>query len=197
MKSKAFGDFFYKEKSEETYKDYKKLINKSCKGKCRKAKKKVTKLMNDPSNTIFQKALDDFYKDIYNLSSTQEGSTMIHEKDYVPMDCCLCGAHMPTIHDTHNPEPLTPKCFAKDALLDNLPHRCCSECMATKVTQARLTGLGNTFNPTLLKEGQIDKDGWYSTADPDTKLPLNPKHQKIKKKKNGEGYEIKEDKDNA
>ena len=197
MKSKVFNEFFYQENQKRSIKSYKKLINKACKKGDPKAKKKVTKLMNDPNNKTFQKALGDFHKDIYNLSSTQEGSTMIHEKDYVPMDCCLCGAHMPTIHDTHNPEPVTPKCYAKDALLDNLPHRCCSECNGTKVTQARLGGLGKTYNPTLLKEGQIDKDGWYNTADPDTQLPLNPKRQKIKKNKKGEWYEVKEDKDNA
>ena len=51
--------------------------------------------------------------DMCNKCSEQEGSTMIHEKDYVPMNCCLCGKHMSSIHDTHNPFPLTPRCYAK------------------------------------------------------------------------------------
>ena len=58
------------------------------------------------------------------------------------MKCCLCGAHMETIHDIHNPQPLTPKCYAKEALLDNLPHRCCTKCNNTKVNNARFSKLG-------------------------------------------------------
>ena len=80
----------------------------------------------------------DLQREQYNLYSQKEGSTMIHEDDYVPMNCCLCGARMETIHDTHNPAPLAPHCYAKEALLDSLPHRCCSKC-DIKVIGARMS----------------------------------------------------------
>ena len=78
-----------------------------------------------------------FFRNEWNRNSYNPLSTMIHERDYEPMNCCLCGEHMPSIHDTHNPEPFTPKCWAKDALDNNLPHRCCSKCNV-KVTEERM-----------------------------------------------------------
>ena len=63
---------------------------------------------------------------------------MIHSKDYIPMNCCICGKHMPSIHDTHNPAPITPKCYAKEAQENNLPHRCCSFCDQYFVLPARM-----------------------------------------------------------
>ena len=160
MKSKAFNQFFYQENQKKTIKDYKKLINKACKKGDPKAKKKVNKLMNEENpNPVFIKALTQYQNDIWNQGSELEGSTMIHEKDYVPMNCCLCGAYMETIHDTHNPQPLTPKCYAKEALLDNLPHRCCSKCNHEKVNPARIKGMGTTFNPSIgFEKGAVDKE---------------------------------------
>ena len=85
--------------------------------------------------------LSNYNKNIYNQYSYMEGSTMIHEKDYKPMNCCLCGKRMDFIHDTHNPQPFTPRCYAKEAQENNLPHRCCSKCNASKVMPARLYAL--------------------------------------------------------
>ena len=82
-----------------------------------------------------------YWKNAWNKYSYEPGSTMIHEKDYQPMNCCLCGKEMVSIHDTHNPAPLTPRTYAKEALEQNLPHRCCSECNATRVFTARTEGL--------------------------------------------------------
>lgn len=66
---------------------------------------------------------------------------MIHEKSYKPMKCCLCDAEMKTIHDTHNPFPLAPFTYAKEAFEKQLPHRCCSRCNAEKVMPARLNDM--------------------------------------------------------
>ena len=71
---------------------------------------------------------------------------MISEKDYVPMECCLCGAHMPSIHNTHNPYPFTPNTTAKMALEENLPHRCCSKCANEKVLPARMSSHYDQFS---------------------------------------------------
>lgn len=78
-----------------------------------------------------------FYRSAWNQDSYEPESTFMHERDYEPMNCCLCGKHMPSIHDTHNPEPLTPKCWAKEAQDNDLPHRCCSSCNK-KVTTIRI-----------------------------------------------------------
>ena len=79
-------------------------------------------------------------KEIFNSSPT-----MIHEDDYVPMDCVLCGTEMKSIHDTHNPFPLTDECFANDTHETGNPNRCCSECNMEKVKSARLCAMG--MNP--------------------------------------------------
>lgn len=78
-----------------------------------------------------------YYRNLWNKGSYLEDSTFIHEKDYEPMNCCLCGKHMPSIHDTHNPSPITPKCYAKEAKEKNLPYRCCNECDNTIVKEKR------------------------------------------------------------
>ena len=77
-----------------------------------------------------------FLNMIYNSAPT-----MIHEDDYVAMDCVLCGAEMKTIHDTHNPFPITEKCFAKEAHETGNKNRCCSKCNNEKVLPARLSRL--------------------------------------------------------
>ena len=63
---------------------------------------------------------------------------MIHENNYVPMDCVLCGTEMESIHDTHNPSPLTDECFAKESHETGNPNRCCSKCNQKKVIPARM-----------------------------------------------------------
>ena len=74
---------------------------------------------------------------IYNSSPN-----MLHENKYVPMNCVLCGNKMNTIHDTHNPYPITEKCFPKDTHETGNPNRCCSACNLEKVIPARLSSLG-------------------------------------------------------
>ena len=85
-----------------------------------------------------------YFRNAWNKYSYQPGSTMIHEKDYQPMNCCLCGKEMVSIHETHNPAPLAPHTYAKEALEQNLPHRCCGECDATRVNPARAARKGLT-----------------------------------------------------
>ena len=87
---------------------------------------------------------NNYWKNIWNKISYESGSTMIHEKDYKPMNCCLCGKEMVSIHETHNPAPLAPHTCAKEAQEQNLPHRCCSECNATRVNPARAQRKGLT-----------------------------------------------------
>ena len=93
-------------------------------------------------NMDAQMKVTNFFRNEWNKHSYKPLSTMIHERDYEPMNCCLCGEHMPSIHDTHNPHPLTPKCWAKDALDKNLPYRCCSKCNV-KVTEERIKENGD------------------------------------------------------
>jgi hypothetical protein len=88
-------------------------------------------------NVESQIKFTNFYRNAWNKLSYEPGSTMIHEKDYQPMKCCLCGKDMPSIHDTHNARPLAPSVTAKEALEQNLPHRCCSECCAERVVPER------------------------------------------------------------
>tara|TARA_B100000073_G_C23343132_1_gene415716 strand:+ start:90 stop:518 length:429 start_codon:yes stop_codon:yes gene_type:complete len=75
------------------------------------------------------------------LDAKKGDSTFISEKDYEPMECCICGAYMPTIHDTHNPAPYGPMTTAKMAKEDNSPSRCCSRCDDNMVLAARLGNL--------------------------------------------------------
>ena len=146
---KGFGAVHFSTGGYKTPDDYKKLVKKAHYGD-EKAIKKMNKLMKK-GDTNLSIALGDFQKDVYNRSSEMEGSTMIHEKNYVPMNCCLCGAPMPTIHHTHNPSPLTPRCYAKEALEDNLPHRCCGVCDQTKVIPQRMRDAGE--DPSRMRLG--------------------------------------------
>ena len=86
----------------------------------------------ESQNKILKYYQNKFNKFSYNLSN------WIHENEYQPMNCCLCGKEMTSIHDTNNPFPLTPKCLAVNALEDSLPHRCCNDCCIKKVAPARL-----------------------------------------------------------
>jgi len=105
-----------------------------------KTLRKWVELANE-GKTEYRIKLMNFYRNSYNEYSQMEGSTMIHEKDYKPMNCCLCGKHMDFIHDTHNPYPLAPHCYAKEAQENNLPHRCCGECNTNRVTPERIKGM--------------------------------------------------------
>jgi hypothetical protein len=72
----------------------------------------------------------------YNLAPT-----MIHEKKYVPIDCVICGTKMKTIHDTHNPFPVTEECYAKESHETGNPNRCCSACSSSIVLRLRLRAI--------------------------------------------------------
>ena len=93
---------------------------------------------------------------IYNSSPH-----MLHENKYVPMNCVLCGVKMNTIHDTHNPFPITEKCFPKDTHETGNPNRCCSACNLEKVIPARLGAIGKSWFPTI----GIKKDGTITTLE--------------------------------
>jgi len=82
------------------------------------------------------KSQEKMLRGIYNSAPN-----MIHEDDYVPMDCVLCGKTMETIHDTHNPSPLKPQCYAKEVHETENPNRSCSECQSDVMT-ARFSKLG-------------------------------------------------------
>lgn len=103
-----------------------------------------------------------YWKNVWNKYSYNPGSTMIHEKDYETMNCCLCGKEMVSIHETHNPSPLTPDTTAKEAHENNLPHRCCGECNAKVVTPARAVkkGLKSGYVPV----SDIWTDGCYQDS---------------------------------
>ena len=72
-------------------------------------------------------------RDLYNAVPT-----MIHEKDFVAIDCVLCNATMKSVHHTHDARPLAPSQTAKQAFEQKKNiGRCCSECNAKHVLPAR------------------------------------------------------------
>lgn len=91
-------------------------------------------------NVKYQMKYTNYFRSAWNHLSTLPDSTMIHERDYEPMNCCICGKEMNSIHDTHNPSPINTetRCTAKKALEQNLPHRCCTECDESVVIPERI-----------------------------------------------------------
>ena len=73
---------------------------------------------------------------------------MIHEKKYVPMNCVMCDVKMKSIHDTHNPYPITELCYSVEAHKTDNPNRCCTECNDI-VTDARMK-LSMKNNPQIV-----------------------------------------------
>ncbi len=72
-------------------------------------------------------------RDIYNAAPT-----MVHEKDFVAIDCVLCNATMKSVHDTHDARPLAPSQSAKQAFEQKKNiGRCCSACNSLRVLPAR------------------------------------------------------------
>jgi len=119
-----------------------------------------------------------YFKNEWNKYSYYPGSTMIHEKDYETMNCCLCGKEMVSIHETHNPSPFTPDTTAKDAYENNLPHRCCGECNAKKVCPARAAKSGS-------KKGYIPIfDIWTDDSYQDCDLKILDSYKDM----NGKGF---------
>ena len=64
---------------------------------------------------------------------------MIHERKYIPIDCVICGTKMKTIHDTHNPFPVTDQCYAKESRETGNQNRCCSTCNSSVVLVLRIS----------------------------------------------------------
>ena len=89
-------------------------------------------------NVKYQMKYTNYFRSVWNHASQEPDSTMIHERDYEPMKCCICGAEMNSIHNTHNPYPITPFCTAKKAHDENLPHRCCTKCDHSVVIPERI-----------------------------------------------------------
>ena len=106
-KNKGFGEA-------KPYAYYARIAEQVTKGD-KKSQKLFNKLMRE-KDPLMNIAMSNHMQSIYDNYASQEGSTMIKSTDYEPMHCCLCGARMETIHDTHNPEPLTPRTYAKEAL---------------------------------------------------------------------------------
>lgn len=72
-------------------------------------------------------------RDFYNAVPT-----MIHEKNFVVINCVLCNATMKSVHDTHDARPLAPSQTAKQALEQKKNiGRCCSACNSSRVVPAR------------------------------------------------------------
>ncbi len=71
--------------------------------------------------------------DIYNAAPS-----MIHENDYIVIDCVLCGARMKSVHNTHDASPLAPSQTAKSANSKGNIGRSCGNCNATRVIPARM-----------------------------------------------------------
>ena len=84
-----------------------------------------------------------FERKIYN-----KAPSMIHEKKYVPMNCVMCDVKMKSIHDTHNPYPITELCYSLEAHKTDNPNRCCTECNDI-VTDARMK-LSMKNNPQIV-----------------------------------------------
>jgi hypothetical protein len=75
----------------------------------------------------------------------------IHENDFIPHDCYLCGERIESIHDSHNPFPLVDSNpLAKDENGKDKPKRCCNDCNELKVIPARIESRVNGTH----------KDGW-------------------------------------
>tara|TARA_B110000114_G_C14774565_1_gene270197 strand:- start:27 stop:449 length:423 start_codon:yes stop_codon:yes gene_type:complete len=80
--------------------------------------------------------------------------TMIHENDFIPHDCVLCGSEIKSIHNSNNPFPLTEVTTAKGENGKESPQRCCNSCDG-KVLIARIISL---------REG-THKDTWKKIHD--------------------------------
>ena len=93
------------------------------------------------------------FRKIYNSSPK-----MIHERSYVPMNCVMCDTKMKTIHDTHNPLPITESCTAKESHETGSPNRCCSKCNET-VIESRLSMFGVNLK-NVVRDKIVPNDMW-------------------------------------
>jgi len=103
--------------------------------------------LNGKAKTQARIAASKARKDQQNLQDSEinwrsvfnSAPNFIHEDDYKPMHCVICGTLMLSIHDTANPDPIAEKCYAKEALENNNPNRCCKDCDENVVIPARLS----------------------------------------------------------
>ena len=85
----------------------------------------------------------------------------IHEDDFIPHACYLCGERIESIHDSHNPFPLVDSnSLAIGENGKDEPKRCCSDCNESKVIPARIA---SRFNGTHKDEWSMRKE-MYSVA---------------------------------
>ena len=91
------------------------------------------KLLKKKANVKRNKPVKQFHNDVFNSCPT-----MIHENDFIPHDCCLCDARIETVHDSHNPFPLTDIASALSENGKENPTRCCSSCDMKIVLPARI-----------------------------------------------------------
>ena len=112
---------------------------------------KVTEL-EDVSDELLDsvKETERMLPEIYN-----NHDTMIHENDFIPHDCVLCGSEIKSIHNSNNPFPLTEVTSAKGENGKESPQRSCNACENTLVLPARIRSL---------KEG-THKDTWKKIHD--------------------------------
>ena len=75
---------------------------------------------------------------VHDAYSQQEGSTMIHSKDFIPHECSLCGKEIVSVHDSNNAFPLKKFQYAKEVNGKVENERCCSTCEIEKVLPARM-----------------------------------------------------------
>lgn len=83
----------------------------------------------------------DRIRDIYNNLPS-----MIHESEFKPFDCILCGERVNSVHDSHNAFPLEKPTLQKVENDKGRPRRCCSKCDQEKVMPARINMILNNPN---------------------------------------------------
>ena len=88
-----------------------------------------------PLNRAERRRRNKLTRKIYNSSPS-----MIHEKNYMRINCILCSTPMKTVHDTHCAFPLAKLQSAKEAQETEHTSRCCSKCN-TDVMTARISML--------------------------------------------------------
>jgi hypothetical protein len=89
-------------------------------------------------------------------------SNHLPEEKYEPMECVLCGDTMKTVHDTHNPYPLTESTTGMTRNGKQEKVRCCTKCNHEKVIPARIS----MTSKSQLKVNDIRKSESQVTNDP-------------------------------
>jgi hypothetical protein len=96
-------------------------------------------------NVLVKKAdLDDWWKRYEAFTDECLNITHLHEDDFIPHDCYLCGEKIETIYDSNNPFPLIDyNATAKDENGKDEPKRCCTKCENSIVLPARRESIDN------------------------------------------------------